>query len=64
VSALVLVPRSNDVDWLGLARAAPDAGGLLLAVAVQAVLWAMLRAAAWLQQSNSANLFPFRKRAG
>ena len=49
VSALVVVPRSNDVGWRGLVHAAPDVGALLLAVALQAVLWAALRAAAWWQ---------------
>lgn len=49
VSALFVVPYVNDLNWLGLAHAAPDVGGLLLAVAVLAVLAAVLRSIAWLQ---------------
>jgi CubicO group peptidase (beta-lactamase class C family) len=50
VSALVVFPRSNDLDWGGVMSAAPDLGALLLAVAVQAVLWAALRSIVWLRR--------------
>ncbi|HWO10298.1 MAG TPA: serine hydrolase domain-containing protein [Polyangiaceae bacterium] len=49
LTALVGLPESNDIGWLGLVHAAPDAGWLLLAIAVQAVLYAMLRVPVWLR---------------
>jgi hypothetical protein len=49
VTALVVLPASNDVDWLGLVQFAPDAAVLLLAVVALAVLYAALQAATWLR---------------